>query len=250
MTEPILTATRLGVSFGSFHAISGLDFSIQAGALHSVIGPNGAGKTTLFNALTGARAPSEGTIHFRGAAITGLPAHRRVHLGLSRSFQVTNIFQDLSVAENIGLALQAVAGNEPWVFWRRRYITKITTQRVAELAETVGLLARLETRAGDLSHGGQRALEIAMALASDPKLIFLDEPLAGMGLDDVNRTKILIRSLAPARTVVLIEHNMSVVLDISDHISVLAQGKKIAEGTPQDIRVNVDVKHAYLGSSA
>jgi branched-chain amino acid transport system ATP-binding protein len=250
MAEPILAATRLGVRFGSFQAISGLDLSIQDGALHSVIGPNGAGKTTLFNALTGARPPSEGNIEFRGSVITGLPAYRRVHLGLSRSFQLTNIFRDLSVAENIGLALQAVAGKEPWVFWRSRDICKISIERTAELAVTVGLAARLEARAGDLSHGGQRALEIAMALASDPKLIFLDEPLAGMGLDDVHKAKILIRSLAPTRTVVLIEHNMSVVLDISDRITVLAQGKKIAEGTPHDIRSNVDVKSAYLGSTA
>ncbi len=250
MAEPILAAKNLGVRFGSFQALSELDLAVEAGALHSVIGPNGAGKTTLFNALSGARPPTEGSIQFRGAAITRLPAHRRVHMGLARSFQLTNIFHDLSVAENINLALQAVAGKESWVFWRSRDLVAIPRQRVVELAETVGLAARLDMRAGDLSHGGQRALEIAMALASDPKLIFLDEPLAGMGLDDVHRAKVLIRSLAPARTVVLIEHNMGVVLDISDRISVLAQGKKIAEGTPQEIRGNAEVKSAYLGSSA
>ncbi len=250
MAEPILAAKSLGVRFGSFQALSELDLEVEAGALHSVIGPNGAGKTTLFNALSGARPPTDGTIHFRGAPITRLSADRRVHLGLARSFQLTNIFRDLSVAENISLALQAVAGWEPWVFWRNRDIARISAERVAELAETVGLAARLDARAADLSHGGQRALEIAMALASDPKLIFLDEPLAGMGLDDVHRAKVLIRSLAPARTVVLIEHNMGVVLDISDRISVLAQGRKIAEGTPQQIRTNADVKSAYLGSAA
>ncbi len=250
MAEPVLEAKNLGVRFGSFQALSALDLAVEAGALHSVIGPNGAGKTTLFNALSGARPPTEGSIHFRGAVITRLSAHRRVHLGLARSFQLTNIFRDLSVAENIKLAIQAIAGREPWVFWRSRDLAMIPSARVAELAETVGLAARLHARAGDLSHGGQRALEIAMALASDPKLIFLDEPLAGMGLDDVHRAKILIRSLVPARTVVLIEHNMSVVLDISDRISVLAQGRKIAEGTPQEIRTNIDVKTAYLGSAA
>ncbi len=250
MAEPILAAKNLGVRFGSFQALTELDLAVEAGALHSVIGPNGAGKTTLFNALSGARPPTDGTIHFRGAVITRLSADRRVHLGLARSFQLTNIFRDLSVAENISLALQAVAGREPWVFWRSRDLTRIRAGQVTELAETVGLASRLDARAADLSHGGQRALEIAMALASDPKLIFLDEPLAGMGLDDVHRAKVLIRSLAPARTVVLIEHNMSVVLDISDRISVLAQGKKIAEGTPQEIRSNADVKSAYLGSAA
>lgn len=250
MSDTLLTARGLSVRFGSFHAISDLDLSIGDGALHSIIGPNGAGKTTLFNALSGTRRPTQGEIRFRGRPITNVPAYDRVHLGLSRSFQLTNIFRDLSVVENILLALQAVAGGEAWAFWRSRDRAKVSRDRAAELAQTVGLAARFETRAGDLSHGAQRALEIAMALASDPKLLFLDEPLAGMGLDDVHRTKLLIRRLAPERTVVLIEHNMSVVLDISDKITVLAQGRKIAEGSPQQIRENSDVKNVYLGSAA
>jgi len=250
MSDPLLTAQGLGVRFGSFQAISDLDLTVGEGALHSVIGPNGAGKTTLFNALTGTRKPTDGEVRFRGRAITKVPAHRRVHLGLSRSFQLTNIFRDLSVVENISLALQAVAGREAWAFWRARDLTRVSRDRAAELAQTVGLATRFDARAGDLSHGAQRALEIAMALASDPKLLFLDEPLAGMGLDDIHRTKLLIRRLAPERTVVLIEHNMSVVLDISDTITVLAQGKKIAEGPPQQIRSDAEVKKAYLGSAA
>jgi branched-chain amino acid transport system ATP-binding protein len=250
MAEAILETRGLGVRFGAFQAVSAVDLVVEKGALHAVIGPNGAGKTTLFNALTGTRAPSEGSIIFQGMQITKLAAHRRVHLGLSRSFQLTNIFQDLSVAENISLALQAVAGYEPWVFWRPRNPIRVSQNQVTELASTVGLTARLTTRAGDLSHGGQRALEIAMALASQPKLLFLDEPLAGMGIDDVHRVKLLIRSLAPARSVVLIEHNMSVVLGISDRITVLAQGRKIAEGSPSEIRGDVQVRNAYLGSAA
>jgi len=250
MAEILLSAQGLGVRFGSFNAIEDLNLSIARGTLHSVIGPNGAGKTTLFNALSGTRIPTQGEIRFQGHPITNVPAYGRVHLGLSRSFQLTNIFRDLSVAENILLALQAVAGREAWAFWRNRDPLKVRKKRAAELADTVGLSARFEARAGDLSHGAQRALEIAMALASDPKLLFLDEPLAGMGLDDVHRTKLLIKSLAPERTVVLIEHNMSVVLDISDTVTVLAQGKKIAEGSPQAIRTNVEVKNAYLGSAA
>ncbi|PIT01950.1 hypothetical protein TSA1_15095 [Bradyrhizobium nitroreducens] len=250
MADPLLTAKGLGVRFGSFQAVSDLDLSIDHGSLHSVIGPNGAGKTTLFNALSGTRPPTQGEITFRNRPITNVPAHRRVHLGLSRSFQLTNIFRDLPVVENILLALQAVAGREAWTFWRSRDPSKVSRQRAAELAGQVGLATRLEARAGDLSHGAQRALEIAMALAADPMLLFLDEPLAGMGLDDVHRTKLLIKSLAPQRTVVLIEHNMSVVLDISDKITVLAQGRKIAEGSPQQIRTNADVKSAYLGSAA
>jgi branched-chain amino acid transport system ATP-binding protein len=250
MAEAILKVDGLSVRFGAYQAVSSVDLVIGKGALHSVIGPNGAGKTTLFNALTGARVPSEGSIVFQGKPITKLSAHRRVHLGLARSFQLTNIFQDLSVAENISLALQAVAGHEPWVFWRRRSPSKVRHDQINELASTVGLSARLTSRAGDLSHGGQRALEIAMALASEPKLLFLDEPLAGMGVDDVHRVKLLIRSLAPERSVVLIEHNMSVVLDISDKVTVLAQGRKIAEGSPSEIRSNVQVRNAYLGSAA
>ena len=250
MVDPLLIAKGLGVRFGSFQAIADVDLTVCRGALHSVIGPNGAGKTTLFNALSGTRKPTQGAISFRGLPITNVPAHRRVHLGLSRSFQLTNIFRDLSVAENISLALQAVAGREGWTFWRGRDRSKVSRDHAAGLAQIVGLTARFEARAGDLSHGAQRALEIAMALASDPKLVFLDEPLAGMGLDDVHRTKLLIRRLVPERTVVLIEHNMSVVLDISDTITVLAQGKKIAEGSPQHIRSNVEVKNAYLGSAA
>jgi branched-chain amino acid transport system ATP-binding protein len=250
MVEALLTAHGLGVRFGSFQAVSDLDLLVDRGTLHSVIGPNGAGKTTLFNALSGTRPPTQGEIRPRDLPITNVPAHRRVHLGLSRSFQLTNIFRDLSVVENISLALQAVAGREAWTFWRSRDPLRVSRERAAELADQVGLTARFEARAGDLSHGAQRALEIAMALASDPMLLFLDEPLAGMGLDDVHKTKLLIKSLAPARTVVLIEHNMSVVLDISDKITVLAQGRKIAEGSPQQIRTNADVKNAYLGSAA
>jgi branched-chain amino acid transport system ATP-binding protein len=250
VADAILEARKLGVRFGSFLAISDLDLSIETGALHSVIGPNGAGKTTLFNALSGTRPPTEGEIRFRGAMVTRMPAHRRVHLGLSRSFQLTNVYRDLSVADNILLAVQAIAGREPWVFWRSRDIRRVARSQAEELADIVGLTARLDTRAGDLSHGAQRSLEIAMALACDPKLLFLDEPLAGMGVDDLHRTKELIRGLTPRRTVVLIEHNMSVVLDISDTVTVLAQGKKIAEGSPRQIRSNADVKAAYLGSTA
>lgn len=230
--------------------MSELDLDIAGGSIHAVIGPNGAGKTTLFNALSGVRPPDTGTVLLAGRDVTRLPANRRVHLGMARSFQVTNIFPELTVAENIRVGVQATTGFTPWVFWRSPSRTPGEHDKVLQLLETVGLADRAGTRAGDLSHGAQRALEIGMALASDPRVVFLDEPLAGMGIDDVHRTKILIRSLAPQRTVVLIEHNMSVVLDISDRITVLAQGVKIAEGTPAEIRNDERVKEAYLGSSA
>ncbi len=245
MAEPLLEARGVGVRFGDFRALSEIVLTVGAGSLHSVIGPNGAGKTTLFNVLTGRLAPSEGRVVLAGRDVTRLSVHRRVHLGMARSFQVTNIFADLTVAENLRLAVQAVAGGEPWVFWRAR---APVAEKVGALLDRVGLVQRAGWRAGDLSHGGQRALEIGMALAADPRIIFLDEPLAGMGIDDVHRTKDLIRALAPARTVVLIEHNMRVVLDISDHVTVLAQGRRIAEGTPAAIRGDAAVREAYLGS--
>ncbi|MBR0670454.1 ABC transporter ATP-binding protein [Neoroseomonas soli] len=245
MAETLLEARGLGVRFGDFRALSEVVLDVAAGSLHAVIGPNGAGKTTLFNVLTGRIAPSEGRIVLAGRDVTRLPAHRRVHLGMARSFQVTNIFADLTVAENLRLAVQAVSGAEPWVFWRARTPSR---EKVAALLDEAGLAARADWRAGDLSHGGQRALEIGMALAADPRIIFLDEPLAGMGIDDIHRTKEMIHDLVPARTVVLIEHNMRVVLDISDRITVLAQGRPIAEGAPAMIRSDAAVREAYLGS--
>ncbi|WP_372623544.1 ABC transporter ATP-binding protein [Falsiroseomonas sp.] len=245
MTEPLLATQDIGVRFGDFRALSEVTLSVMSGTVHSVIGPNGAGKTTLFNVLTGRLSPSEGRVVLAGRDVTRLPAHRRVHLGMARSFQVTNIFPELTVGENLRLALQAVSGAQPWIFWRG---VDPDLGRMQAVAEEVGLTARISWRAGDLSHGGQRALEIGMALAADPRIIFLDEPLAGMGIDDVHRTKELIRGLAPARTVVLIEHNMRVVLDISEQVTVLAQGRTIAEGPPALIRGDAAVREAYLGS--
>jgi len=246
MTSPILQAHEIGVRFGDFQALDGLSLSIARGAIHAVIGPNGAGKTTLFNALTGVRPPTRGQVVFDGRAVTRLPLHRRARLGMARSFQVTNIFAELTVAENLRLAVQALAGRDGWVFWRGIS----APPEVPALLDMVGLASRANTRAGDLSHGAQRALEIGMALAADPKLLFLDEPLAGMGIDDVQRTKGMIRALAPRRTVVLIEHNMGVVLDICDRITVLAGGRRIAEGAPAAIRADPAVRQAYLGSAA
>lgn len=246
MAEPRMTVKDIGVRFGAFQALGGVNIAIMPGKLHSIIGPNGAGKTTLFNVLTGQLRASEGRVLLGTRDITGVSAYRRVHLGIARSFQVTNIFQNLTVAENIRLAVQAVHAGEPWMFWR----SARARPEVDEILETTGLTRRAGDRAGVLSHGAQRALEIAMALGSNPNLIFLDEPLAGMGIDDIHRTRELIRNLTQRRTVVLIEHNMRVVLDISDRITVLSQGATIAEGTPAEIRASPAVRTAYLGSGA
>jgi branched-chain amino acid transport system ATP-binding protein len=246
-----LEVRGVGVRFGDFQAVADVDLNVASGSIHSVIGPNGAGKTTLFNALTGVRPPTTGQILFGDEDVARRSSHYRVRCGMARSFQVTNIFQELTVAENLRLGVQALSPSGGGrVFWRSPARDTDVIAGVEKLLVMLRLEERAGTRAGDLSHGGQRALEIGMALASDPQIIFLDEPLAGMGIDDVYRTRDLIRNLAPARTVMLVEHNMSVVLDISDRITVLAQGRKIAEGPPAEIRVDKAVRTAYLGGSA
>jgi branched-chain amino acid transport system ATP-binding protein len=196
-----LEARDVGVRFGDFHAVSGVTLDVGKGTIHSVIGPNGAGKTTLFNALSGVLPPSAGTIRYNGQDVTRLPSYRRVRLGMARSFQVTNIFQDLTVRENLRLGVQAVGGHQAWHFWRSPETLRDIHARTENLIERLGLGRGAGLRAGDLSHGGQRMLEIGMALASDPQVLFLDEPLAGMGIDDVHQMKVLIAGLAPARTV-------------------------------------------------
>jgi branched-chain amino acid transport system ATP-binding protein len=250
MTDPILIADGIDVRFGDFQALSGFSLSVQPGTIHALIGPNGAGKTTLFNALTGVRRPSGGRIVFDGRAVTRTAAHRRVHYGMSRSFQVTTLFAALTVVENLRLAVQARYAAEGWLFWRSPDRRRDIRDEVDALLAETFLTDRADTRAGDLSHGAQRSLEIGMALAGRPKLIFLDEPLAGMGIDDVHRTKGLISSLRSRMAVLLIEHNMSVVLDISDRITVMAAGRKIAEDVPAKIRTDPAVRTAYLGSTA
>ena len=250
MPDPLLHARDIGLRFGDFRALSGVSLAVPAGTIHAVIGPNGAGKTTLFNVLTGTLAPQLGAVRFAGRDVTRLPVHARLHLGMARSFQVTNLFPSLTVAENVRLAVQAVAGSEGWVFWRAPTPRGDMPARVARVLATVGLAGRAGDRAGDLSHGAQRLLEIGLAIASEPRLVFLDEPLAGMGIDDIARAKALLRRLKEHVTVLLIEHNMGVVLDISDRITVLSQGRTIAEGVPEHIRNDPAVREAYLGSAA
>jgi branched-chain amino acid transport system ATP-binding protein len=250
VADPLLAAEAIDVRFGDFQALAGVSLAVRAGTIHAVIGPNGAGKTTLFNALTGVRRPSGGRILFDGHAVTRASIHRRVHYGMSRSFQVTSLFPGLSVSENLRLAVQAREAGEGWVFWRSPGRRADIRAEVGDLLALIGLSDRAETRADGLSHGGQRSLEIGMALAGRPKLIFLDEPLAGMGIDDVQRTKALIQSLRARMAVLLIEHNMSVVLDISDRVTVMARGRVIAEDAPAGIRSNPEVRTAYLGSTA
>ncbi|MBV8473505.1 MAG: ATP-binding cassette domain-containing protein, partial [Hyphomicrobiales bacterium] len=190
------------------------------------------------------------SILFDRHIVTRAPPHRRVGYGMARSFQVTSLFPDLTVAENLRLAVQARHAPEGWVCWRSPARRRDIADEVTALLEQVGIAERSASRAGDLSHGAQRSLEIGMALAGRPKMIFLDEPLAGMGIDDVHRTKELILSLRARMAVLLIEHNMSVVLGISDKVTVMAQGRKIAEDAPERVRADPAVRTAYLGSLA
>ena len=248
--RPILEAEDIGVRFGDFHALNGMSLSVLPNTIHALIGPNGAGKTSFFNAVSGIRAPSSGKVTFDSQIVTDVPAHHRVHLGMARSFQVTNILPASSVFENIRLAIQARFPSESWVFWRSSAYRKDILDESYSILDRVGLAKRATVLAGELSHGGQRSLEIGMALGGRPKLICLDEPLAGMSIDDVHAAKELIVGLKRDTSVLLIEHNMSVVLSISDRVTVMVQGKKIAEGAPDDIRSDQAVMAAYLGRQA
>jgi branched-chain amino acid transport system ATP-binding protein len=249
MPDLVLSAEGVGVRFGDFQALSDMSIAVEPNTIHALIGPNGAGKTTFFNAITGVRRPNAGEIRLEGRPITRMAAYRRVECGMARSFQVTNIYPSLTVRENVRLAVQARHRRESWIFWRSAVRADISDETSA-LLDQVGILDRADTKAGELSHGAQRLLEIGMALGADPKIICLDEPLAGMGIDDVYRTKALIVGLKARMAVLLIEHNMGVVLSISDQITVMSQGKKIACGSPEAIRNDASVRSAYLGSAA
>ena len=250
MADALLSAEEVGVRFGDFQALSGMSIAVEPHTIHALIGPNGAGKTTFFNAITGVRRPDTGRITLEGRPITRAPAYRRVRYGMARSFQVMNIYPALTACENVRLAVQARHRREGWIFWRSPAARADILDETGALLSQLGILDRANTRAGELSHGAQRLLEIGMALGANPRIICLDEPLAGMGIDDVHRTKSLITDLRKRMAVLLIEHNMSVVLSISDQITVMSQGRKIAAGTPDVIRNDPSVRAAYLGSAA
>ena len=245
--NPILSAQGIQQRFGELTAVDDVSVDIRENSIHAVIGPNGAGKTTLFNILAGTQSPTAGKVVYAGRDVTSMPIHQRVKIGMSKSFQRTSLFADLTVLENVRLAVQAADGAEPYVFWRSTDPGGRLSGIAEELLGSVGLRALSGARVGEISHAAQRTLEIALALASKPKIIFLDEPLAGMSIDDIHRAKHLIRSLSERMTVVLIEHNMSVVLGISDTITVMARGRKIVEGPPEAIRSHPDVRQVYLG---
>ena len=248
MSRPILQAVNVTKRYGKFTAVNGITLDIEAGTVHSVIGPNGAGKTTLFHTLTGTTPITEGSILVEGEEVAHLPGNRRVQKGLARSFQVTSLFPNLSVRENLRLAAQGrspLAALNPWK--RAEQFTAACTL-ADELVARLSLQAVAGRACAELSHGQQRRLEVGMAMAGRPKVIFLDEPTSGMGIDDIAEMKQLIHGLRRDYTVVLIEHNMDIVMDISDRITVMQLGQILAQGKPAEIRSDERVRRAYLGS--
>ena len=242
----LLRTERLTRAFGSLIAVDRVDVAVQRGELRSIIGPNGAGKTTFFRLISGEMVPTSGRIFFGEREITGLPQHAVARLGIAKSYQITNVFPHLSVHENVRVAVQGPA--RAFDFWSRADRLATVHERATALLHTVGLDAKREQLAAHLSHGEKRHLEIGIALASDPSLLLLDEPTAGMSPEETDETMRLIRELAAGRTVILVEHKMKVVMKISDRITVLHQGQVLAEGTPDEIRANERVQQTYLGA--
>lgn len=242
----LLHVAGLVRQFGALMATDHVTLDVAAGEIHALIGPNGAGKTTLLHLISGALAPNAGRIHFDGMDVTRMPMHARVGHGLARSFQITSIFPRLSVLDNIALAVQAHAGHS-LNFWRAARRDAERYADAAAVAERVGLSAELQRRAGDLSHGAQRQLEVGLALATRPKLLLLDEPMAGMGPDESETMVKLLQSLRGEATILLVEHDMSAVFRLADRISTLVYGRVIACGTPDEIRSHPEVRLAYLG---
>lgn len=244
--EALLEVTDLVKRFGGLLATDHANLLVRRSELHALIGPNGAGKTTLIQQLSGALAPSSGQIHFAGEAITHMPSHRRVQRGLVRSYQITSVFRRLSVLDNLGLAVQARDGSS-LRFWRPARAEPQRYAEAAAVAERIGLAAHMHREAGSLSHGEQRQLEVGLALALQPRLLLLDEPMAGMGPDESERMVQLLTSLRGETTMLLVEHDMDAVFRLADRVSTLVSGQVIATGTPAEIRNNRDVQRAYLG---
>ena len=249
MAEVLLEVEHLTKRFGGVIAADSISFALAAGELHAIIGPNGAGKSTLIGQLSGEVASDGGRIRFDGKDITSLPVYRRSQLGLARSFQVTTLFPDFSALDNVALSVQARSGHS-FSFWRDAR-SEIALREPAQAAlERVGLGERGATPVADLSHGERRQLEIAMALAARPRMLLLDEPMAGMGPEESSRLVDLLRALKGTMTVLLIEHDIDAVFALADRISVLVYGRIIATGDPAAIRSDAAVREAYLGEGA
>jgi len=246
-TAPVIATEGVGKRFGGFRALNNVTVAFYPGRLTSIIGPNGAGKSTFFNVLSGAFPPSEGKVLFEGRDITGTPQHVFPHLGIAKSFQITNLFPQLTALENVRLAAQALKSR--FDIWTKRETLTELKEKAEELLDRVGLSKRRNDLAANLAHGEQRSLEIAVALASDPKVLLLDEPTAGMSPEEARAMMDLILKLNEQCTVILVEHRMKLVMGISDRIIVLHHGQLLAEGTPDEIRNHDEVRRVYLGQS-
>jgi branched-chain amino acid transport system ATP-binding protein len=245
--EIILETQDLTKEFAGFVAVNGVNLRIRRGTIHALIGPNGAGKTTCFNLLTKFLSPTRGRILFKGQDITFLQPADVARLGMVRSFQISAVFPHLTVLENVRVALQRSRGGS-FDFWRSRSVLDVYNARAFELLEDVGLGSFADTPAVELPYGRKRALEIATTLALDPEMLLLDEPTAGMGHEDIDRIAALIKTVSADRTVLMVEHNLSVVSDLSHRITVLTRGRILAEGDYQSVSTNPEVREAYMGT--
>jgi branched-chain amino acid transport system ATP-binding protein len=246
MSEPLLQIVGLTKRFGGVVAADAISLDIAHGEFHAVIGPNGAGKTTLISLLAGEIAPQAGTIQFDGADITALPDHRRSWLGVARSFQITSLFGDFTALDNVALAAQAHAGHS-FRFWQDARRDETLREQALTALARVGLAERAGMRVDRLSHGEHRQLDIAMALATRPRMLLLDEPMAGMGPEESARMMAMLRELKGNLTILLIEHDMETVFALADRITVLVYGRIIASGDPATVRADAAVREAYLG---
>jgi branched-chain amino acid transport system ATP-binding protein len=246
MNKILLEVRGLAKSFGALLACDDVNLEVREGETHAIIGPNGAGKTTLISQLAGNLRPDRGRVRFAGEDITALSAPARARRGFARSFQITSIYPDFTALENVMLAVQARSGSS-FRFWRPAREEAALSSPARAILENVGLGARSEVLAANLAHGEQRALEIATALATRPRLLLLDEPVAGMGAEETQRMIGLLSSLKGGETLILVEHDMDAVFSLADRISVLVYGRIIATGAPEEIRANPEVRRAYLG---
>jgi branched-chain amino acid transport system ATP-binding protein len=242
----ILATEDLTKEFAGFTAVNGVNLSVARGSIHALIGPNGAGKTTCFNLLTKFLSPTRGRIVYQGRDITSLAPADVAQLGLVRSFQISAVFPHLTVLENVRIALQRKRGGS-FDFWRSKSVLDVLNERAMALIDDVGLSSFAHWTAVELPYGRKRALEIATTLALDPEMLLLDEPTAGMGHEDIDRISALVKSVAAQRTVLMVEHNLSVVANLSDRITVLTRGRVLAEGSYETVSTDPAVREAYLG---
>ncbi len=242
----MLEVRGLSKSFGAVRATDNVDLDVAEGETHAIIGPNGAGKTTLISQLAGNLRSDSGRIQFAGEDVTLLPVPKRARLGFARSFQITSIYPEFTALQNVALAVQAHAGHS-FRFWRAARDDESLTGPAREILSEVGLGARTDVLAANLAHGEQRQLEVAITLATQPRLLLLDEPMAGMGIEESQRMIGLLSTLKRRQTIVLVEHDMDAVFRLADRISVLVYGRVIATGAPEEIRANAEVRAAYLG---